>query len=279
MKPGIYSDIPFKEYLEIDAVSNSYLGRLEKCPANALIQEGDTKAMRIGRALHSLVLEGSEGFNRDFAVAPIVNKRTNAGKAELIDFAEANKEKDTIDIEEEELIIAMDHAIRSHPLASSILSEGVVEQTIIWKDRETGILCKGRVDHLPPREKRIAVDVKTTQDASPRGFLNSCVKYGYARQNSFYTDGLNEQFTDNSKMENGVLTEGTDAPYDGFVFVVVEKTVPFRVEVYTLDDAFVERGRLKYKNLLKLHRKYSEEKNFPHYTNEGITVLEAPVYY
>ena len=56
MKPGIYPNIPFREYLKIEAVSNSYLGRLDECPAKGLIPRKDTDSLGLGRAVHTVVL-------------------------------------------------------------------------------------------------------------------------------------------------------------------------------------------------------------------------------
>jgi len=279
MNPGIYPDIPFKDYLEIDAVSNSYLGQLEKCPANGSVPQEETTAMKIGSAIHALVLEGVEGLFRDFAAVPSINKRSKAGRAEFVEFQEQHKGKSLITNEESVLIFNIRDSILRHPKAKQILSEGTAEQTIIWKDRETKVLCKGRVDFLPPKEKRVAVDIKTTADASLRAFLNSCTTYGYARQNAFYTDGLNTleaQPLDKDKM---IFEEGEGTVYDGFVFIVVEKKAPFRVELYCLDPDFIARGRKRYKDLLRLHKECKRNEAFPHYNNEGITVLEAPAYY
>jgi hypothetical protein len=58
-------------------------------------------------------------------------------------------------------------------------------------------------------------DVKTTQDASPRGFRSAVYKYNYHLQAAFYMDML------------GV---------DEFKFVTCEVNHPYTVVVHTLDD-------------------------------------------
>ena len=46
LSPGVYHNIPAEQYHALPYVSNSYLKRLAKCPANAKVKDPDeTKAM------------------------------------------------------------------------------------------------------------------------------------------------------------------------------------------------------------------------------------------
>lgn len=280
MKTGIHSDIPFKDYLKIDAVSNSYLGRLEKCPANALVEQKETDALNTGRALHFAV-EDITRFNKEVVLLPKVNKRTVAGREKLADFIENHQDKVLLTEKDRDIVLEIRDAIYAHPMAEKILGVGgTAEQTAIWKDRETGFLCKARADFIPPLDKRSLVDFKTTANASARAFERSIINYGYARQGASYLDGFNASVAQHfTPPENGVYTEEVNVKYEDFIIIAVEKEEPYHTEIYALGETFIERGRTKYKDLLKLHKECTEKKSFPHYTNEGITVLEAPPYY
>src|SRR5574337_598414 len=87
-EPGIYPNVPFSEYKAIKAVSNSYLSRIDRCPALALIEQEDTPSMLLGRAVHKSVLEGEGAFFAEYIKAPKIDKRTKEGKAEWAAFQE-----------------------------------------------------------------------------------------------------------------------------------------------------------------------------------------------
>ena len=84
--PGIYRDITNQDYHAFEAVSNSYLGRIAKCPAAAKLPWPQTSSMMLGEAAHTLVLMGQDTYNATYAIAPVSDRRTKEFKA----FAEAN---------------------------------------------------------------------------------------------------------------------------------------------------------------------------------------------
>ena len=96
MIEGIYPNISHREYHAIEAVSNSYLSRLSRCPKAAKIAQEETPAMIFGSAFHSLLLEGQEAFGKRFAVAPKIDKRTKQGNEDWLLFAEQNVGKSII---------------------------------------------------------------------------------------------------------------------------------------------------------------------------------------
>lgn len=260
---GIHSDIPFKDYLAIDAVSNSYLGRLKDCPAKALMKEDDTTALGFGRALHSIVLEGFDAFHEDFAVAPKFDRRTTVGKAQYADFMAGVGSKGIITADEFSHAKNIRRAVFDHPFAKKVLGRGIVEQTVIWES--DGIQCKSRPDALPGGNTRALVDLKTTEDASYEGFMRSVKKYGYARGAAFYLDAVNF---------------GRDLGlYDTFIFVVVEKKPPYIVGTYQMSGEFIERGREEYKELLALDKECKENNFYPAYRSGELEMLELPLWW
>ena len=77
---GIYRNVPFADYLEWDAVSNSALSRFARVPAAAHVPIDDTAALALGRALHCAILE-PERFAREYR-QKTANGNTKEGKAE-----------------------------------------------------------------------------------------------------------------------------------------------------------------------------------------------------
>src|SRR5574337_375757 len=263
-KPGIYSDVSFSDYKAIKAVSNSYLGRLDKCPAKALIEEEDTPSMLLGRAVHKSVLEGDEAFFAEYMKAPKVDKRTKEGKAEWASFQAKHGGLNLLTAEDYNKVLAVNEAVYSHPFAAKLLAENVTEQTILWLDKDTGLLCKARPDAVPDEGKMSLIDLKTTSDASFEGFTRSIAKYGYARQAAFYTDGYRQ---------------ATGANIDSFWFIAVETEAPYRTEVYYLDSDFIAWGREKYKALLAIEKKCAGQKSYPHYKHDFETIFKPAYLY
>jgi exodeoxyribonuclease VIII len=186
------------------------------------IIEPPTAAMTIGSALHTRVLE-PHLFDDEYAVAPHCDRRTKEGKMIWADFEQEAAGKTLLKAEDALQITAMADSLRRHPAARVLLNKaGKAEQSYFWTDDETGEKCKCRPD-FHTDDRRIIVDVKTTEDASPGKFLRSSVlQWRYHVQAAFYMQGVPEA--------------------ELFLFAVVEKKPPFAAAVYTLPTKLVERG-------------------------------------
>lgn len=120
----------------------------------------------------------------------------------------------------------MRDAVMEHPAASKLLSApGKAERSYYWIDQETGELLRCRPDY--DRDDGIIVDLKSTHDASPEEFARSVANWRYHVQHPFYMDGRDE----------AIRQAGLNrAKSKAFVFIAVEKTPPYAVGVYMLDD-------------------------------------------
>ncbi len=102
------------------------------------------------------------------------------------------------------------------------------EQSIVWKDEETGLNFKIRPDQLlEGRDGWIIEDLKTTVDATPYQFRRSCFKYEYYRRAAFYADGV----------------EALTGMPARTVLIAVTKERPFQVGVYEPAEAQLEDAR------------------------------------
>lgn len=263
MEQGIYPNVSSAEYHSLDAVSNSYLSRLNKCPANAKIPQDETAAMITGRAFHCFILEGMDAYMNQFAVAPPVDKRTKEGKAAWNDFMAQNSDKTVITKDDHDGMVEMADAVIKHPFAIKCLAEGRSEMSVFWQDKETGLDCKCRPDRIPDGEHGVIVDIKTTTDASQKAFRSTIMRYGYHRQAAFYIDGF-----------NSVCSANVDA----FIFIAVEKDPPYMVGCYTLENMFIDYGRSEYRRLMELEKECRKE-GYPHYIDEGLVELQLPNYF
>jgi exodeoxyribonuclease VIII len=259
MMIGLYPNISHEEYHKIEAVSNSYLSRLSRCPAAAKVPQTETPAMLFGGAFHSLLLEGEVAFNERFVVAPQIDKRTKDGKAQWAALQELGKV--VVSAEDYDLMTEMANAVIKHPFAIKCLAEGRSETSVFWNDPETGLYCKCRPDRIPDGDHGVIVDVKTTVSADKKAFAYTVNRLGYDRQAAFYIDGF-----------NAVCSGSVDA----FIFIAVEKEPPYKVACFTLSDGDISVGRMKYRDLIEREKGCREAGEWPHYDDEGLVELWMP---
>jgi hypothetical protein len=172
-----------------------------------------TAAMRLGSLVHCAVLEPDELGKRYSRCA---SRTTKAGKEQAADLAARGIE--AVTDSDWSLALAMNDSVRSHSAASALLAKGKAEQSFWWDDLPTGQRCKCRPDW---HNGATIVDLKTTTDASPTGFAKSVANFRYHVQANHYL-------------------AGTFA--ERFIFIAVEKTYPYAVGVYELDDAAMLHG-------------------------------------
>ena len=260
-----------------DYVSKSDLDVFNKSPKHYFLKrlspdrlpQEQTKAMILGSAFHSVLLEPNE-FPREFLVinpsAPkkptLIQrnaKKPSAATLEAIaywdEFEKQGKDKTIISSDDFNTLSGMVESVHNHKAANLVLNqEGVVEQSYTWTDEETGERCKCRPD-FHTKDKKLIVDVKTTEDASPRGFQNSLAKFRYHVQAAWYLRGL----------------EGAEE----FVFIAVEKKPPYLVAVYQASAAVIAAGvRAADSNLLNLSE-CRKKNHWPGYS-EAIETIDLP---
>jgi len=178
-----------------------------------------TKALRIGSATHKLALEGPDAFDAAYAVAPECDRRTSAGKAEWATFVAENAGKDVLTSEEAALVADMAHAARAR-LDALGLKVVATEQHLAADYCGTPI--KAAIDLVAENAAGdiVLVDLKTTEDASPKGFLTSVRSYRYALQAYWYRT---------------VYARHVGAPTPPpFLFLAVEKQAPWATAVYSV---------------------------------------------
>jgi hypothetical protein len=264
MEPGIYPNISHDAYHKMtEVVSNSYLGRLNHCPASANIPMAETPALTFGRAFHSFILDGVKSFQRDFAVSPGIDKRTKEGKAAYALFCEESGDKTVISQDDMDSIEEMYGAIVTHPIAAKLLMEGRSEMSVFWTDEKTGLPCKCRPDRIPDGDHGVILDLKSVRSAEIHAFTSACMTYGYAREAGMYIEGFNTV---------------SSAKVDAFVFICVEKEPPYRIEVYTLEDLFIEYGKKEFRRLINIEKECRDNDFWPHWKNEEIKTLYLPNY-
>ena len=248
MKPpdqGIYNDVPMAVYNSWEAARSSTLKLMtERSPAHAWREichpRKPTGALEFGQAIHCAVLE-PERFEKDYVARPKIDRRTKAGKTEWAEFEDEHKHKEIINLDEFEGCLQIRAAAARHPTISRImLGQGANEVSAIYQDRDTGTPCKIRPDRLVMCDgNSFCVDLKSCLSAEPRAFAQACQRFGYASQAAMYLEGLNT-----------LSPLALNANPRRHIWIAVEKSPPWEMAVYELDERGLEHGHREHKRQL-----------------------------
>jgi len=262
LTPGFHPDIAFPAYLALDRLSASGAKLLARSPAHYRWSRAhpypETGALRVGKATHSLALEGRDAFAAAFAVEPKADGRTKEGKAIKAAFAEEAEGKTILTASEAELVTSMAEAIQGRSLVPRLIAQGDPELSMIWNDPDTGAPCKGRID-LARIGAGVIIDLKTAVDASPAAFARAVVGYSYHVQAAAYL--------------SGAAALGADVT--DFIIIAVEKSAPFAVGIYRMPQAAIELGGRRWAEACRLFASCLESDRWPGYP-ETITELTLP---
>lgn len=269
MKPpaiGLHFDVPEAVYRSWPAVCQSDLGPIASGKTLAHAREAimnpkePTPAMELGTAVHRAILEPSL-FEEEFAVWPGADRRTKAGKAKWLEFTVENAGKGILEKGDFDHCCAMrDSAWRHAGVAALLTARKASELCVVWEDPETELLCKGRIDVLTTDgDWTVVADIKTTTDASEKGFAKAIANYGYHRQAAFYLDGL----------------DALQPRARVFYFLAIEKEAPHCAAVYELDYESLEHGRREIHDALAKWKQAEESGVWPGYPTE-VKTLELP---
>jgi hypothetical protein len=254
---SILGKISDNQYNEMPELRNTDLGKIKKSWAhylgNPAESDEQTDAMRFGSAFHAFTLE-EDVFWATHAVAPEgMDRRTKEGKKLWEDLQ--NSGKTIIKHDEYMTIQKMRDALRNHPMAKNILTRS--ENEGAYTAELEGVQCKCKVDLS---NKGYVFDLKTTMDASPEEFRRSIGKYNYERQAAFYTD----------------ILKANKVEVKGFVFVAVEKSFPFNVGVYMLEEDSAQLGRNDYLKILSTYKAHKADPTLHSGYSDKIMSIASP---
>lgn len=260
--------MPAEQYHQWDAVNASLLRKLRDYPPaqvrwEQLHPQDETPAMTFGTLLHTLVLEESALESR-YAIAPKIDKRTNAGKAQWKEFETAAFATGRAPLREEEFQKAqrMRDAAWRDPFVRRLLSAagGINEGSVVWREPVHGMLCKLRFDRLVRiGGNTFILDLKTAASAAPERFSRVIEEKGYHLAAEWYTRGLEAEDVRRVGME----TQRT------FLWVVLDKDEPHLAAVYQPDPADLEDGAHDCNRLLALYAHCQKTDTWPGYTPNG----------
>ncbi len=256
-----YTEIEYGEFENIEnygaikALNSSSLKKGEQSPLHIdLALQGKLnpkkKEYAFGSEFHYMLFE-PELFDKLYYFSPKhLGKRSKIDEQDLLrEKISLSKGRNRIDLREGEKMKRMADSLHLHPgIRELIEKEGIIEQTLIWKDSDFEINSKGRIDKLI--DGNFIIDLKTTKDSSEFYFKKDFNRYLYALQASFYLDGYKTLYPEKSSIE--------------FVFIVIDKEEPYLCEIYGLKEKTINDARDKYKTYIKNYIEYKKNPSSLH---------------
>ncbi len=228
-----------KEYFSIEAVDQSRLKLMLRSPAHYRYcidhpVERDTPSLRLGRAVHCLVLQ-PQLYEKAFAVKPEGDARTAKVKEAMAKLLESMSPGcELLTPAEDAQARAIAAAVLADENAARLLEACQAREfPIIWQDQETGLLCKAKLDGLGGGR---IIDLKTTENGCSEAFTRDSYKHLYHLQAAHYVNGCQ------------TLSGGQ---HFRWAFIAVEKTEPYGVHVFHADQSFLMDGEVLRRELLE----------------------------
>jgi hypothetical protein len=235
-----------------------------------------------GHAAHRLVLCGEpeieehketedapswrlvKGDSVELVIVDADNWMTKVAK-NLRDLAHAKKQVPLL-AKEYTVVQEMAAAIKRNPLATALLSgPGNPERTLIWRDENTGVMCRARPDWMPDPvngKRLVLAEYKSSRSAEQDEFAKAVYDYGYYQQADWYLDGVRALGIDENP---------------AFVFVVQEKDPPYIVSHYQLDPQAVAIAAAKNRWARQTYAHCKKINNWPAYTDK-VELLALPAW-
>lgn len=262
--PGVYPEVPDELYHRDQwtgepSLSASGAKKLlpPSCPAifkwDRDHPPAPKKEFDFGHAAHRMVL----GVGADLEVVPGERWDTKAAKEAVAAARAAGrvplKEKDMAQVD------AMAKALREDPIAAKLLEvgSGTPEASLYWRDDETHVLERSRIDFLPNEVssggRLIVVDYKSAESADPQKFARNAYDYGYDIQAAKYVKAVR------------ALELAEDA---AFLFVVQQKTAPYLVSVVQLDSLAMRIGEHRNRKALRIFNACMTADHWPTWSDD-----------
>ena len=182
-----------------------------------LIADDDRPAYLVGRAAHTLILEGDAKFDAEYTVGGPINPKTGQPFGPTTKaFAEWARTigKQILTDSQYELVTNMHLSVLQHEVAKTLLADGIPEGVV--RAEYCGVPCQIRMDWYDAFFG--IVDLKTCDDLS--WFESDARRFGYVHQLAFYRAVLAQVI-------------GIMAPVH---LIAVEKKEPYRCGVWKISN-------------------------------------------
>lgn len=238
MNLGVHEAVPIDLYHKDRRIISSTGLKLAKKSSRHLAyyithDQEQKSALDFGNAFETALLDkvnGTKEFDKTCVIYDpeqrpeqskgITSKINQAWKAEVFNCGKyvikAKGETESL-----EALGQMVDSVMAEPLIAELLTVVDYQKSFIWKDPKTGVKCKTRPD-IAIKNKRVMVDIKTTKDASPRGFARECANFDYPLQAITQIEGA---------IRTGYLEE-----VDEYFWLAIEKSPPYNAVLFRLQE-------------------------------------------
>lgn len=215
--------------------------------AKTLPKEEDSRALVVGQAAHTLILEGEQEYDKRFYVIPDgVGNRSLSDKAIRAQLAAVNDGKQALDADEDITNRRMKKEVDAHPLASRIVAE--TQHEVTFRAQAEHFVVQARFDMITESCSKELADLLA---ANKESGTDLCIRAGSPFGGDVKTTRSLEVFEHQfdsllyftqTAFYLGLLTEHFDWSLDDFLFIACESAEPFHVGVYAVDAATIAAG-------------------------------------
>jgi len=251
-KPGIYENVSFEDYLAVPAFHKSMVAPALRSTIHLhhyiTTEQKTSTFMDFGSLLDCLLLE-NEIFDSQFIMIPDMGEDSKGNPkpwSNQLKYCKAwtQEQRDLgltpySDLDYNKACAIIKN-IKEHKTAGPWMEGGKNQVAIVWEDKETGLLCKGRIDKLHPDS---LVDLKSTVNASPSEFKRTINNFLYHVQAAMYSWGWAQ------------LNGGEYLPFN---LAVAESEAPYCVAAYRIGDESIAMGESLFKRAIHKYKDYLE---------------------
>lgn len=258
-EPGMYADVGMEFYHEFvggqyralcngPSISSSGLRTIfTESPAHWWVRspmnperkdEADSKSLILGRAAHALLV-GMPTFSREFIIRPdeLAGKPWHGNRNDCKAWLDAAAKggKTVLTGEMVDQIKGMAGSLGKHPLVQAGILRGLIERSIVFRDKDTGIWIRVRPDAIPTDSGDYA-DIKTSKEVGEQATESAMRNFRYDMQGALVRWACRE----------------VGLPFSSFADVFVEATAPHCVDIVTIDTHDLDEAEADCRTALKV---------------------------
>lgn len=228
------TDLSIQDYHSLPGYGSSLIRAGDRSAQHLLHARDETKtsaAMDLGTAFHTAYLEPDK-FDGRYIYAKYRDQRKSDYKRWA---KQQDATKEILHFDFSEILQGMVKSAKANKVATDLMADGIVEESIFWIDEKTGVLCKSRADFATHGIAEQVVDVKTCVDASFDAFQRTIVSMKYHVQAAIQIESMR-------------VTRGKEARRHSIF--AIEKNPPYGNILFPFDEEFLTMGHSRFRYIL-----------------------------
>jgi hypothetical protein len=257
------------KYYESQAISQSKLQELGKSPRHfwekylsSHCKFRQANEFSLSAAIHAYLLEPNK-FGACYAVERKFDMSDPQDKLSAAKFIIDSAGKYILSHNDMQTILSIYYSVFRKSTAKMLLRNGLPEFELYWRDWQTHIACKAKLDYFIEPCKRfpngLIVEIKTTTNASHAAFLKTIYSLGYYHQVAFYASGVRQVYRTHD--------------YPIFIFIPVEIQQPHECSFLAANHQILHLGLQRNRQLLKKYKQCLESNVWDGYSDRIETLI------